>query len=325
MLKRNRRLRNSTAIRDMVAETHLNTSNLIAPLFIKEGSNISEPINSMPGQYRFSLDRAKSEIKEMISLGISTFALFPVINEHLKNIHATEAVNKDGFYIRIINEIKESIPEAVLMTDVALDPYNSDGHDGIVCQKTRKILNDITVDRLVEMSILQAEAGADIIAPSDMMDGRIGAIRNELEKCNKTDVLIMSYCAKYSSQFYGPFRDALFSAPKMGDKKTYQMDPRNSKEAIREALQDEEEGADILLIKPGLPYLDIIYALSQHTTLPIAAYQVSGEYSMIKAMGDLKWGNATGMMEETLMSLSRAGASIIITYFAKEWAKIVNR
>jgi len=309
----------------MLEETSLHPKNFIYPLFILEGKNQKIEIATMKNQFRWSLDKVLPEIEELMNLGINSFALFPVVQATDKNKMATKAVDNNFFYLESIASIKKNYPSALIMTDVALDPYSSDGHDGLVCSRTGTILNDETVDVLVKMSLLQAQAGADIIAPSDMMDGRVGAIRQALEKNRHQDKLIMSYCAKYASSFYGPFRDALDSAPKHGDKKTYQMDYHNVVEALKEAALDEEEGADILMVKPGLPYLDVIYRLKQTTHLPVAAYQVSGEYAMIKAADKLGCGDNEGLMLETLTALKRAGADIIISYFAKEFAQWFHR
>src|SRR5690606_1677141 len=251
-------------------------------------------------------------------LGIMTFDLFPSINEKLKDKKATEALNKKGLYLNAIKEVKKRFPEAMIMTDVAMDPYSSDGHDGLV--KDGKIMNDETLEILAKMSLAQAEAGADILGPSDMMDGRVGYIRETLDENGFTDVSIMSYTAKYASAFYGPFRDALSSAPKFGDKKTYQMNPANSKEALLEAELDLNEGADFLMVKPALSYMDVIKLLNDNFNLPIAAYNVSGEYAMVKAAAEKGWIDGDRVRDEILLSLKRAGASVILTYFAKEFA-----
>lgn len=273
----------------------------------------------MPGIYRLSLDLLLKEIEECLKLGITTFDLFPNLDESLKDKKASEALNKKGLYLNALRTIKKELPEAVIMTDVAMDPYSSDGHDGLV--RNGQILNDATLDILGKMALAQAEAGADILGPSDMMDGRVGFIREALDKAGYTDVSIMSYTAKYASAFYGPFRDALDSAPKFGDKKTYQMDPANSREAILEAELDYNEGADFLMVKPALSYLDVIKTLNDHFTLPIAAYNVSGEYAMVKAAAAKGWIDGERVRDEILLSIKRAGASVILTYFAKEFAK----
>ena len=272
----------------------------------------------MPGIYTWSTDLLLKEIEACMKLGLSAFCLFPSIENTLKDKKATEGLNKKGLYPSAIREIKKRFPEAVIMTDVAMDPYSSDGHDGLV--KNGKILNDETLEILAKMALVQAEAGADIIGPSDMMDGRVGAIREALDENGFTETSIMSYTAKYASAFYGPFRDALSSAPKFGDKKTYQMDPSNIKEAILEADLDMNEGADFLMVKPALSYLDVIKTLSENFNLPIAAYNVSGEYAMVKAAAQKKWIDGDKVRDEILLSIKRAGASVILTYFAKEFA-----
>jgi porphobilinogen synthase len=279
-------------------------------------------IESLPGQFQLGRKEYLKEIEECLGLGISTFVLFPVVDKKHKNKKASHSYNKDCFYFESIRSIKKQFPQAILMSDVALDPYNSDGHDGLV--KNGKILNDETLEVLSKMSLEQAKAGIDIIGPSDMMDGRVEHIRTTLDENGFSDVAIMSYTAKYASAFYGPFRDALDSAPGSGDKKTYQMDPANSKEALREAQLDELEGADYLMVKPALSYLDIISQLADYTSLPIAAYNVSGEYAMIKAAAEKGWLNEQDAMVETLMSMKRAGANIILTYFAKDYAKLIK-
>jgi porphobilinogen synthase len=323
-VSRPRRNRKTEAVRRLVRENHLSTSDLIAPLFLKEGKNIIEPIASMPGINRYSIDELIKECIELHSLGIPCVSLFPAIEDKLKDAKASEAYNKNGLYQRAIREIKSAIPELLIMTDVALDPYSSDGHDGLVDPKTGEILNDLTLEALAKMSIVQAEAGSDILGPSDMMDGRIGFIRDALDEENHINISIMSYAAKYASAFYGPFRDALNSAPKKGDKKTYQMDYANVREALREAYLDESEGADILMVKPGLPYLDVIKTLRDNTTLPLAAYNVSGEYAMVKAASERGFIDGEKVMMEMLMSFKRAGSDMILTYFAKEAARVIN-
>lgn len=315
---RPRRNRKNQVIRDLVQENNISVTDFIYPLFLIEGKNKKTAISSMPGINRWSSDLLLKEIEACMKLGLKTFALFPNLNEKLKDKTASESWNKKGLYLRTLKEIKKRFPEAVIMTDVAMDPYSSDGHDGLV--KNGQILNDETLDILAKMTLAQAECGADIIGPSDMMDGRVGFLRDALDENNFTDVSIMSYTAKYASAFYGPFRDALDSAPKFGDKKTYQMNPANSKEALLEADLDFAEGADFLMVKPALSYLDVIKSLNDNFTLPIAAYNVSGEYAMVKA-GDAKgWIDGKKIRDEILMSIKRAGASIILTYFAKEWA-----
>lgn len=322
MLRRNRILRTSPAIRAMVAETILTPSDFIAPLFITEGEQVKEEISSMPGYFRYSLDNTVKEAKELWSMGIKSVLLFVKCADELKDNKGTEAVNPEGLMQRAIRSIKQAVPEMVVMTDVALDPYSSYGHDGIV--SGQEIVNDATVEVLARMSLSHAAAGADFVAPSDMMDGRILAIRNILEANNFDKVGIMSYSAKYASCFYGPFRDALDSAPGFGDKKTYQMDYANSKEAIKETLLDVEEGADILMVKPALAYLDIIRIIKERVSLPVSAYHVSGEYAMIKAAAKMGWLNEEKAILETLTSIKRAGADLIATYFAKDAVKLLG-
>ena len=321
---RPRRNRKSEAIRSLIRETIVTPDDLIAPLFVLPGKGIKDPISSMPGQFRFSVDLLIVEVKQLYSLGIKCISLFPAIDEHLKDSWAKESTNPDGLYPRAIRAIKEACPDMVVMTDVAMDPYSSDGHDGFVDPKTGEIVNDPTLEILASMAITQAQAGSDIIGPSDMMDGRVGFIRSALDQESFEGVSIMSYSSKYASSFYGPFREALDSAPKSGDKKTYQMDYANSREAIREALLDEKEGADILMVKPGLPYLDIIAKLREVSNLPIAAYNVSGEYAMIKAASEKGWLDGEKCMVEMLTSFKRAGCDMIITYFAGEMARLTS-
>jgi porphobilinogen synthase len=323
-ISRPRRNRKSDAIRRLVKENTLSSSDLIAPLFLKDGKGVIEPIHSMPGVFRYSIDELLKECQELYRLGIPCVSLFPAIEEKLKNSKASEAYNPDGLYQRAIKEIKNKLPELLIMTDVALDPYSCDGHDGLVDPNSGEILNDLTLEVLAKMSIVQAKSGSDILGPSDMMDGRVGFIRDAIDEENLTNVSIMSYSAKYASAFYGPFRDALNSAPKFGDKKTYQMDYANAREALREAYLDEAEGADILMVKPGLAYLDIIKAIRDNTTLPIAAYNVSGEYAMVKAAAEKGWIDGEKIMIEMLTSFKRAGSDMILTYFAKETAKLLN-
>lgn len=315
---RPRRNRKNAAIRSIVQENWVSLNDLIFPLFLSEGKNKKSEVVSMPGIYRFSGDLILKEIEACMKLGLTTFCLFPSISDKLKDKKATEGLNKKGLYPSMIKEIKKQFPEVVIMTDVAMDPYSSDGHDGLV--KNGKILNDETLDILAKMALVQAEAGADIIGPSDMMDGRVGVIREALDDNNFTDVSIMSYTAKFASAFYGPFRDALDSAPKFGDKKTYQMNPANCKEALLEADLDMNEGADFLMVKPALSYLDVIKTLNDNFNLPIAAYNVSGEYAMVKAAAQKKWIDGDKVRDEILLSIKRAGASVILTYFAKEYA-----
>lgn len=323
LYNRNRRLRSTQAVRDLVRETILTTDDFIMPIFIAEGENIKEEISSMPGIYRQSLDLTIKEVKELWSLGVKAVNIYVKINENLKDNTGKEAWNKNGLMQKSIKAIKDAVPEMVIMPDVALDPYSIYGHDGIV--ENGKIVNDATVDALVKMSLSHAEAGADFIAPSDMMDGRVAAIREALEENGFDEVGIMSYAAKYASSYYGPFRDALDSAPGFGDKKTYQMDYGNSKEAINEALKDIEEGADIVMVKPGLPYLDIVSKLNEIVDVPISVFQVSGEYAMIKAAAKKGWLDNDKIIIESLTCIKRAGAGLISTYFAKEAAKLLNR
>ncbi|WP_154856903.1 porphobilinogen synthase [Cyclobacterium xiamenense] len=320
MLRRPRRNRKSAAIRSLVEETRLSLSDFIFPLFLIDGINQKVPVHSMPGIYRYSLDLMLEEIDSCLKLGINAFDIFPAYPEEKKDRFATESYREDTFYLNALRTIKQNFPEACIMTDVAMDPYNSDGHDGLV--ENGRILNDETLEILGKMTLAQARAGADIIGPSDMMDGRVGYLRKILDENGYKEVSIMSYTAKYASAFYNPFRDALDSAPKSGDKKTYQMDPANSREALIEAQLDLEEGADFLMVKPALAYLDIIQLLHQRFPLPIAAYNVSGEYAMIKASAANGWLDGERAMLESLLSIKRAGAKIILTYFAKEVAQM---
>ncbi|MDD0853088.1 porphobilinogen synthase [Halobacteriovorax sp. GB3] len=325
MMYRPRRNRKSEAIRSLVRENLVTPNDLIAPLFIMEGSNQRLEIESMPGYARLTRDLIVKEAKALYELGIPCVSLFPAIDERKKDSMASEAMNPDGLLQMTIRDIKNALPDMLVMTDVAMDPYSSDGHDGIVCPQTGIIKNDETLEILANMSINQAQAGSDIVGPSDMMDGRVAYIRDALDDNGHSDVAIMSYTAKYASSFYGPFRDALDSAPKAGDKKTYQMDFSNSREAIRETALDESEGADILMVKPGISYLDIIKEMSQTTTLPIAAYNVSGEYSMVKAASERGWLDGEAIMVEMLTSFKRAGCDMILTYFAKEMATLIQK
>ncbi|MCH7408198.1 porphobilinogen synthase [Belliella sp. DSM 111904] len=320
MQRRPRRNRKSQTIRNMVEETRLSVKDFIFPMFLIDGVNQKIPVASMPGIYRYSLDLMLREIEDCVNLGIMAFDVFPAYPESKKDKFATESHHPETFYLKAIYTIKQKFPEVVLMTDVAMDPYSSDGHDGLV--EDGKILNDETLEILGKMSLAQAQAGADILGPSDMMDGRVGYIREVLDSQGYTDVSIMSYTAKYASAFYGPFRDALDSAPKHGDKKTYQMDPANYYEAMIEADLDTEEGADFLMVKPALAYLDVIRLLKDNSNLPIAAYNVSGEYAMIKASAEKGWLDGERAMLESLLSIKRAGANIILSYFAKEFAML---
>jgi len=323
MQHRYRILRKSASIRALVAETILTPDDFIIPLFVVEGQGVKEEIGSMPGYYRMSLDLLKNEIRELWTLGIKSVLLFIKCEDELKDNKGTEALNANGLMQRAIKTVKDTEPNMLVMTDVALDPFSSFGHDGIV--ENGEIVNDPTVKVLAEMSVSHAEAGADFVAPSDMMDGRIRAIREALETNGFTNTGILSYSAKYASCLYGPFRDALDSAPGFGDKKSYQMDYANRREAIKETLLDVEEGADIVMIKPALAYLDIIREVKDSVTVPVSAYQVSGEYAMIKAAAKMSWLNEEKAVLETLTSIKRAGASLIATYFAKDAARIINK
>src|SRR5688572_19210762 len=321
LIRRNRILRQSSSIRALVSETILSPNDFIVPLFIIEGTNVREEISSMPGYYRMSLDLISKEVKELWSLGLKSVLLFVKCKDELKDNKGTEALNPNGLMQRSIKTIKDACPDMLVMTDVALDPFSSYGHDGIV--EGTEIVNDATVEVLAKMSVSHAQAGADFVAPSDMMDGRILHIRQALEENGFTKTGIMSYSAKYASCFYGPFRDALDSAPGFGDKKTYQMDPSNRMEAIKETLMDVEEGADIVMVKPALAYLDIIREVKNAVDVPVSAYQVSGEYAMIKASAKMGWLDEDKAILETLTSIKRAGADLIATYFAKDAARLL--
>jgi len=321
--QRPRRNRRTDALRRLVRETSLSPDHLIWPLFICEGRNRRETIRSMPGVFRLSRDLIVKEARTAARLGIPAVALFPALPNRLKDKVASEALNPKSLLPATVKAIKNAVPELAVITDVAMDPYSSDGHDGYV--ENGEIVNDRTVDILCAMALAQAEAGADLVAPSDMMDGRVGAIRRALDAAGFTGVGILSYAAKYCSSFYGPFRDALDSAPRGGDKKTYQMDPANRREAIREVLLDVEEGADIVMVKPAMPYLDVIREVRNAVTLPVAAYQVSGEYAMIKAAAAKGWIAEEAAMLESLLSIRRAGADMILTYFARTAAEVLAR
>jgi len=321
-LRRNRRLRTTEAIRSLVRETIISPDDFLMPLFVVEGKNIKEEITSMPDCFRFSLDLLEKEVKELWDLGIKSVLLFVKVPENLKDNAGTEAINPEGLMQRAIKTVKNAVPEMLVMTDVALDPYSSFGHDGVVSEG--KILNDDTTAILAEMALSHAQAGADFVAPSDMMDGRIFEIRTLLEDEGFYDTGIMSYSAKYASAFYGPFRNALGSAPGFGDKKTYQMDPSNRDEAVRETLMDIEEGADIVMVKPGLCYLDIVRDIKNVVNVPVAVYQVSGEYAMIKAAAEKGWLDHDAVVIEQLTAIKRAGANIIATYFAKDVVKLIS-
>ena len=307
----------------MVEETQLGVQHLIYPIFLKDGVGIKEEVSSLPNNFRWSIDQLIPEIESCLKLGITTYDIFPAVDEKLKDKTATYSYASDNFYLNAIRKLKESFPEICIMSDVAMDPYSSDGHDGLV--ENGKILNDETLPILVEMSLAQAQAGVDIIGPSDMMDGRVGVIREALDAQGYSDTSIMSYTAKYASAFYGPFRDALNSAPKSGDKKTYQMNPANKREALLEAQLDFEEGADFLMVKPALCYLDIIHVLRENFSIPITAYNVSGECAMIHAAAQNGWLDYDRAVMETLLSIRRAGADGILTYFAKDFATIIKK
>lgn len=321
MNRRPRRNRRTAAIRGMVRETRLALDQLIYPFFLIQGENQTVPVESMPGIFRYTTDKMLEEIGDCMRLGLKNFILFPAFPEEQKDKFATNSWDPNNFYLDAIRRAKSAYPDCTIVTDIAMDPYSSDGHDGLV--ENGEILNDETLPILAKMAVAQAEAGADILGPSDMMDGRVGYLRNALDEAGYTGVAIMSYTAKYASAFYGPFRDALDSAPKAGDKKTYQMDPGNATEALIEAELDEMEGADYLMVKPALAYLDVIRLLKDHSALPIVAYNVSGEYAMVKAAAQNGWLDNDAIVLEMVLSIRRAGADIIITYFAKELAQYV--
>ncbi|WP_103069590.1 porphobilinogen synthase [Aquimarina sediminis] len=321
-LRRNRRLRTNDAIRSLVREHTITPNDFLVPIFVVEGKNIKEEISSMPGYYRYSLDLLGNEVRELWSLGLKSVLLFVKVPDDLKDNKGTEAINSVGLMQRAIKTVKEATPDMLVMTDVALDPYSSYGHDGIV--ENGQIINDDTCKVLAEMALSHAQAGADFVAPSDMMDGRILAIRELLEKENFKNIGIMSYSAKYASAFYGPFRDALDSAPGFGDKKTYQMDFANRDEAIKETLMDIDEGADIVMVKPGLCYLDIVRDVRDAVDVPVAVYQVSGEYAMLKAAAEKGWLDHDTVMLEQIMAFKRSGAQIIASYFAKDVVKLLG-
>ncbi|MFI5186413.1 MAG: porphobilinogen synthase [Chitinophagales bacterium] len=320
--RRNRILRQSQTVRSLVSETQLTSNDFIVPLFIDEGENVQTEISSMPNYFRRSLDLTVKEVKELWKMGLKSVLLFIKCKDELKDNKGTEAINPDGLMQRSIKAIKDAVPELLVMTDVALDPFSSYGHDGIV--NGAEIVNDATVEVLAQMSLSHAQAGADFVAPSDMMDGRISAIRKAFEENGFTKTGIMSYSAKYASCFYGPFRDALDSAPGFGDKKTYQMDYSNRIEAIKETIMDVEEGADIVMVKPALAYLDVIREVKNAVHVPVSCYNISGEYAMIKAAAKMGWINEDKAIIETLTSMKRAGADLIATYFAKDATKILN-
>ena len=321
-LNRNRRLRSKQSLRNLIKESSIHPHDFIVPLFIIEGNNLKEEIPSMPNYFRYSLDNVKKEVKQLWSIGVQAVLLFVKVEDSLKDNFGTEAINNNGLMQRAIKEVKNSVPEMTIITDVALDPYSNYGHDGIV--KNNKILNDQTNIVLSKMALSHAKAGADIVAPSDMMDGRVLSIRKILEDNSLHDTGIMSYAVKYASSFYGPFRDALDSKPGFGDKQTYQMDFHNRSEAIAEAKSDIEEGADIIMIKPGISYLDILRDLKNEISSPIAIYQVSGEYSMLKAAAKQGWLDHDKVMMEQLVSMKRAGATMIASYFAEDAIKLIS-
>lgn len=319
IVERPRRLRKSATIRAMIEETEIQARNLVWPVFIKDGSSASEPIATLPGCSRLNLDQLVKEATQLHKLGLGAIALFPAIDDNLKDPKATESANPDGLVPRAVRKLKKALPEMMVITDVALDPYSSDGHDGLV--KDGKILNDETLLVLAEQAKVQAEAGADFVGPSDMMDGRVGWIRAALDEAGYSECGIVSYSAKYASAFYGPFRDALGSAPRFGDKKTYQMNPANAREALREARLDRREGADVLMVKPALAYLDVIAKLKAHSDLPIAAYNVSGEYLMIKTAAKAGGLDERRAVMEILTSIKRAGATMIFSYHTPDVLK----
>lgn len=323
LAKRPRRLRKSAAVRALVAENSLSPNDLMTPLFILEGEGKQKEIPSMPGYYKKSLDLTVEDVKELWAMGLKSVLLFVQVSDDLKDNAGTEAVNDGGLMQDAVRAIKAAVPGMVVMTDVALDPYSSFGHDGIV--EEGEIVNDKTVDVLAEMALSHARAGADFVAPSDMMDGRVSAIRSRLDEEGFENTGIMSYSAKYASSFYGPFRDALDSAPGFGDKKTYQMDPANAIEGVKEALLDIEEGADMVMVKPGLPYLDMIHRVKQKSEVPVSVYHVSGEFAMIKAAAAKGWIDEDAAIIESLLSFKRAGADLIATYFSRDAVRLLNK
>jgi len=323
MLSRPRRNRATAGVRALVRETTLSASDLVWPLFVQEGERQRTPISSMPGQARLSIDLLVTEAKAAHSLGVQGVALFPALKDDLKDPRAKESANPEGLLQRATRALKRELPQLLVITDVALDPYSSDGHDGVLIDG--RIDNEATLPILAQMAVNQARAGADIVAPSDMMDGRVAAIRQALDRAGFLDTGICSYCVKYASAFYGPFREALDSAPRSGDKKTYQMDPANVREAAREVRLDESEGADYLMVKPGLPYLDVIRAVREQTSLPIVAYHVSGEYAMLKAAAEKGWLDFDACLLESLLGLRRAGADVIFSYGALEAARLLAK
>lgn len=322
MLQRPRRNRVTPGIRGLVREASVGPEHLVLPLFVQEGQNADTPIGSMPGSSRQSIDRIVATCKTVLELGVPAVALFPAVADELKDTHGQESLNPDGLLQRCIRAIKAALPRMVVITDVALDPYSCDGHDGVLIDG--RIDNEATLPILADMAVNQARAGADVVAPSDMMDGRVGAIRRALDAAGFMSVGICSYCVKYCSSFYGPFREALDSAPRGGDKKTYQMDPANVRECLREIRLDEQEGADWLMVKPGLPYLDVVRYVRESTPLPVAVYHVSGEYAMLKAAAANGWLEYGPCLLETLLSFRRAGADIIFTYAAIDAARLMR-
>jgi len=321
--KRPRRLRRSGYLRDLVAESHVTVNDFIIPLFIQEGVGLKTEIPSMPGYYKRSLDLTVEHVKQLQDFGLKAVLLFVQVDDKLKDNEGVEALNQLGLMQRAVEAVKVAVPEMLVFTDVALDPFSSYGHDGIV--KKGRIENDLTVQVLAKMALSHANSGADFIAPSDMMDGRVSAIRDSLDGAGYEDVGIMSYSAKYASCFYGPFRDALDSSPGFGDKKTYQMNPANGLEGVKEVLIDIKEGADIVMVKPGLPYLDVVRRVKEVSEVPVASYQVSGEYAMIKAAAEKGWIDEEAAILETLMSFKRAGVDLIATYFGLDYAQIMSR
>lgn len=323
LIQRPRRNRSTAAVRSLARETRVSAGDLILPLFVMEGKNKSTPIGSMPGHSRLTIDKLVALAREAYDLGIPAVALFPYLPEDKKDRFAKESANPEGLLQRAIAALKKEVPGLAVISDVAMDPYSSDGHDGLV--RDGEIVNDETLPILAAMAIAQARAGADFVAPSDMMDGRIGYIRRALDEAGFEKTGILAYSAKYASAFYGPFREALDSAPRAGDKKTYQMDPANTREAIREVLLDVQQGADIVMVKPAGAYLDVISAVRAKTTVPVAAYQVSGEFAMIHAAAERGWIDAARAMEESLTAIKRAGADMILTYFALDFARAGNK
>jgi porphobilinogen synthase len=322
LVQRPRRNRRNAQVRGLFRETTLGPEHLVLPLFVQEGSALRSPIATMPGQARLSIDLLVETAREAFELGVPAVALFPALEERLKDTRGSESTNQSGLLPRTVRALKSALPELLVITDVALDPYSSDGHDGVLVGD--RIDNDQTLPILAAMAVAQAQAGADIVAPSDMMDGRVAAIRHALDQAGYTDVAICSYCVKYASSFYGPFRDALDSAPRSGDKKTYQMDPANVRECLREIALDEAEGADWLMVKPGLPYADVIRFVREKSTLPVAAYHVSGEYAMLKAAAERGFLDYESCLLESLLCLRRAGADIIFTYAAIDAARALR-